>query len=68
MDEWQTEKTQMRRRILRRLIWVYTVCSGPSVRIHMVNTVTLDQMLFFFQSKSIDIFLISPQKHVVGTH
>ena len=29
----------MRRRILRRLIWVYTVCSGLSVRIHMVNTV-----------------------------
>ena len=29
----------MRRRILQRLIWVYTVCSGLSVRIHMVNTV-----------------------------
>ena len=29
----------MRRRILRPLIWVYTVCSGLSVRIHTVNTV-----------------------------
>ena len=29
----------MRRRVLRRLIWVYTVCSGLSVRIYMVNTV-----------------------------
>ena len=25
-------------------------------------------LLLFFQSKRIDIFLISPQKHVVGTH
>ena len=25
--------------VLRRLIWVYTVCSGLSVRIHMVNKV-----------------------------
>ena len=29
----------MRRRVLRRLIWVYTVCSDLSVRIHTVNTV-----------------------------
>ena len=29
----------MRRRLKRRLIWVYTVCSSLSVRIHMVNTV-----------------------------
>ena len=29
----------MRRRVLRRLIWIYTVCSGLSVRIHVVNTV-----------------------------
>ena len=29
----------MRRRVLRRLIWVYTVCSGLSVPILMVNMV-----------------------------
>ena len=29
----------MRRRRTRRLIWVYTVCSGLSVWIYMVNTV-----------------------------
>ena len=29
----------MRRRVPRRLIWVYTVCSGLSVRIHTVNSV-----------------------------
>ena len=31
----------MRCRVLRRLIWVYTVCSGLSVRIYMVNTVVI---------------------------
>ena len=31
----------MRRRVLRRHIWVYTVCSGLSVRIHTVNTETI---------------------------
>ena len=31
----------MRRRILRHLIWVCTVCSGLSVRIHMGNMVYL---------------------------
>ena len=29
----------MRHRVLRHLIWVYTVCSGLSVPIHMLNTV-----------------------------
>ena len=28
----------MRRRVLRRLIWVYTVCLGLSVRIRRVST------------------------------
>ena len=40
LDEWQTVQTLMRRRILRRLIWVYTVSSCLPVRIHTVNTVT----------------------------
>ena len=35
----------MRRRVLRRLIWVYTVCSGLSVRIPTVNTVNLSTSL-----------------------
>ena len=39
-DEWQTMKTLMRRRVLRRLIWVCTACSGLSARIHTVDTVT----------------------------
>ena len=28
LSEWQTVQTLMRRRILRRLNWVYTVCLG----------------------------------------
>ena len=32
----------MIRRVPRRLMWVYNVCSGQSVRIHTVNTVRLD--------------------------
>ena len=31
-------------------------------------SIALDKMIFFSQSKSIDIFLISPQKRVMGTH
>ena len=38
MGEWQTLYTLIRRRVLRRLIWVYTVCSCLFVQIHRVNT------------------------------
>ena len=37
-DKWQTVWTQIRRRIFRCLIWVYTVCSGLSFRIRRVST------------------------------
>ena len=37
MDDGQTVLTLIRRRFLRRLIWVYTVCSGLSVRILRIN-------------------------------
>ena len=33
------KQTLIRRIVLRRLIWVYTVCSGLSVRIRRVSTV-----------------------------
>ena len=39
LGEWQTVYTLIRRRYLRRLIWIYTVCSGLSVRIRRVSTV-----------------------------
>ena len=39
LDEWQTVWTLIRRRVVRRLIWVYTVCLGLSVRIRRVSTV-----------------------------
>ena len=32
-DGWQTVRTQIRRRVLRRLNWVYTVCSGLAIPI-----------------------------------
>ena len=41
LDEWQTVYTLMRCCILQHLIWVYTVCSGLSVWIHMVYTVLI---------------------------
>ena len=37
LDEWQTVYALIRRRILRRLIWVYTVCLGLSFRILRIN-------------------------------
>ena len=39
LDEWQTLLTQIRGFILQNLIWVYTVCSGLSVKICRVNAV-----------------------------
>ena len=39
--EWQTVYFQIRRRVLRHLIWVYTVCSGLSGRISTVSVVIL---------------------------
>ena len=42
--EWKTVQTQMRRRVLRRLIWVYTVCPGLYVRILTVYTVTVTML------------------------
>ena len=41
----------MRRRVLRRLIWVYTVCSGLSVRIYMVNTVVVKHIQKYLSGK-----------------
>ena len=29
LDEWQTVKILIRRRIMRRLFWIFTVCPGP---------------------------------------
>ena len=37
--EWQTVKTQIRRRTLRRLIWVYTDCTGLPFPIFRVYTI-----------------------------
>ena len=48
---------QIRRHNLLCLIWVYTVCKGLFVPILRVITVSTKL-----------IFLISPQKYVVGTH
>ena len=39
LSEWQTVKTLIRRRSLRRLIWVYTISTDLSVRIRRVSTV-----------------------------
>ena len=36
--EWQTVQTLVRRRVLRRLIWVHTVCTCLSFRILRVRT------------------------------
>ena len=38
LDVWQTVKIQIRRRVLWRLIWVYTVCSGLSFQIRRLST------------------------------
>ena len=38
LDELQTGYNLMTRRVLRRQIWVYTVCSAQSEEIHTVNT------------------------------
>ena len=46
---WQTVLTLIRRRILRRLIWVYTVCKGLSVpipRVIMVLKFSLYSAIF----------------------
>ena len=55
--------------ILRRLIWVYTVCSGLSVRIHMVNTIGLRCVLSSKRkiplvSKSISCMMLCPWMHL----
>ena len=39
LDDWQTVKTQIRCRVQRRLIWVYTVCSGLSFWIRWERTI-----------------------------
>ena len=60
-------KDLIRCHILWYLIQVYTVWLGLSVTMLRVKKV-YDPLLFvrcFFQSKSIDIFLISPRKHML---
>ena len=42
-DRWQTVKALIRCRILRHLIWVYTVCSGLSVLIFITVAYNLHQ-------------------------
>ena len=43
LDEWRTVKTLIRRRVLRRLIWVFNVCSNLFVLIH--NWIILNPLL-----------------------
>ena len=45
LGKWQTVQTLIRRRVLRRLIWVYIVCSGLSVQIWRLSTVLLSNPL-----------------------
>ena len=41
--------------------------TGPC-QVKVSHSLAPDKVLFFFSPKSADIFLISPWKHVVGTH
>ena len=41
LDEGQTVETLIRHPVLRSLIWIYTVCSGRSVPIIIMNSVLL---------------------------
>ena len=43
LNKKQIVKTLIRRRVLRRLIWIYTICSCLPVRISRVNTAALFQ-------------------------
>ena len=50
LDEWQTVQSQIRRRVLRRLIRLYTVGSGLSVSILRVSTSCFPLKCIFISS------------------
>ena len=48
LDEWETVYTQIRSRVVRRLIWDYTVWPSLSVRIPTVKTVVTVRSVYLF--------------------
>ena len=60
--EWQTVWTLIRRRRTRRLIWVYTVCSGMSVPILRVNTVLKVKTFWERSPAVISMFRLSTRR------
>ena len=58
---------------IRKLLCGYPLLSvamhsGPGLHCSQWMIIAPDKVLFFFHPKSMDIFLILPQRHVMSTH
>ena len=63
-----TEKTLIRRRILRRLIWVYTVCPCPYDGALSINGLKSKEIPFIYNQNEIRLFIFELFYYQIPRH